>query len=513
MADKFMKIMKKCLIFPVLILLYACSAFNRPERNAGQIAAAALIEDSETEAEVFFRRTAPSGGYKEFYERYADTFRDEDFSPEKLSKYTDEELFYLDSAISKLKSVNSIFWLENLFHELEKRSAEKPEYLHKLDSWASWIHLRFMSKGMWDKAYSFKADYPDFDYHSMPERISYGSGMGKKGWRVLEMSADGKTAEVKYSGLDKGKDIVMLVSEGCHYSLDAIKAIETYAELKNAVSKYGTVIADNASYAWQKELGKKLGVKKVYMTYSEDEINSISAEGYPEILFLYNGKNVHRISGVDTRKPDLGFTKEFQEGLAALEKAEKEDKANADKIRKVISADVKKESQETSPIAELKSPVILNYSGLLKKSLDINVFDFVNNMAVHSGCLISARAAFCSFISTAECKTIHKQFDYCISDKEHFPKNLSMYLLLKGVSPKHKIEFARSIITKDGHIISAYLGGIEKDLGKAKAKEIASRLAGQEPQFDTVCEIAENAETGEKTIKAASKKGYFCLAE
>ena len=79
-------------------------------------------------------------------------------------------------------------------------------------------------------------------------------------------------------------------------------------------------------------------------------------------------------------------------------------------------------------------------------------------------------------------------------------------MLLKGVSPSHKIEFARSIITKDGHIISAYLGGIEKDLGKAKAKEIASKLAGQEPQFGTVCEISENAETGEKTIKAASKK-------
>ncbi len=112
-----------------------------------------------------------------------------------------------------------------------------------------------------------------------------------------------------------------------------------------------------------------------------------------------------------------------------------------------------------------------------------------------------------------ECSEIRKFIRFCVPDKEHFPKKLSLYLLLKGVSPSHKIEFARSIITKDGHIISAYLGGIEKDLGKAKAKEIASKLAGQEPQFGTVCEISENAETGEKTIKAASKKGYFCLAE
>ena len=161
-----------------------------------------------------------------------------------------------------------------------------------------------------------------------------------------------------------------------------------------------------------------------------------------------------------------------------------------------------------------KSPFALNYESLFKEPGDMYVLNFINGVIVVKGCIhYQSYRAMCWNKSKEDCDNIKKSIRFCVPDKNNSLKPFSIRKLLKGVSPKHKIEFARSIITKDGHIISAYLGGIEKDLGKAKANEIAKKLAGQEPQYDMACEITENAKTGTKTINAVIKKGYFCLAE
>lgn len=87
--------------------------------------------------------------------------------------------------------------------------------------------------------------------------------------------------------------------------------------------------------------------------------------------------------------------------------------------------------------------------------------------------------------------------------------NFTMAVLLEGISPERKTEFARSIITKNGHIISAYIGGLEQETGTVKVRQTAFSIAGRKPLYDTVCRISDNAD---KTVPIA-EKGYFCVPD
>lgn len=481
----------KFISFPIFFVFFTSCVFT--SRNAGQIASRALLAEAEN--------------LEEISETYSDAFKNDDFSEKKISKLTDEELDYAWTVVASIKKEYTIPWLENIFKEIEKRL--NPANINIFQDKVSWFVSIYTQFGMWEKAYSLQAKYKQFGIKISPEKLIYGTDAGIEGWRVLTYSQEEKTAEVKYSGLNRGDHLVLFISEGCGFSKMAIESIVKNDKLKKIIAEYGTVITDSFNYQWAEELKRNLKIDRIYSSYSEKEIKGIAGKGSPHMLFLHNGSIVFETGGVDPENTAEILLKDFNEGLEALINAKNNNEVTEDRF---INGNIIFESRESKD--KNTTPLFVDYADYLSKPWDMYVLGYIDTVVVLKGCLrFQSFLAMCWNKSEEDCDNIRNKFRFCVPDKNNSAKPFSIRKLLKGVLPAHKIEFARSIITKDGHIISAYMGGIKKDLGEKKAKEIAQKLAGQSPQFDTACEITENAGTGTKTINAVSKKGYFCLAE
>lgn len=438
------------------------------------------------------------------YAIYESKFSDASFSDKQLKKYSDEQIDYLLDIVNAFKNSNAIYWYEKLFYEKERRIKNRKATNTSLDWYALILNTLYLDNSMAEKAYSFQAAYPYISFPELPEKIIYSKKMGKPGWRVFDLSADGKNATVVSSGFDKGKHIVMSVSWNCSFADAAIEAIMTTKELKKLFLEFGSIVGTEfdvkSQYVWKKQLN----MDRIYCRFSKGEIKQIDVDSSPHFFFLKDGQVLYDFSGVFTDEPALGLVSRFHKGMSAISKESCE---TLDKEKGIESKSLSKKT-----IGTRLSPFFLKYNDFLSNAWDMHILLLINRVNIVNGCVRTTS------VSALAQNTPSGEFEQHLDDilfcpKKDDKKNLSIAKTLKGVSPAHKIEFARSIITKDGHIISAYMGGIKKDLGEKKAKEIAQKLAGQSPQFDTACEITENAGTGTKTINAVSKKGYFCLAE
>ncbi|MBO4556832.1 MAG: hypothetical protein J5706_08735, partial [Elusimicrobiales bacterium] len=371
----------------------------------------------------------------------------------------------------------------------------------------------YISKGMIENAFALQNKYHNIALPELPDKIIIEKSSGNIGWRVYDIEDKGKTVILKNSIFDKGSHIIMSVSWGCEFAEMAMEVIITNPWLKDVFMRYGSILGKSLNIKSQWDWKQQLGINKVYSRYKDNEIKSLQTLDSPHFFFMQDGEVVYDFSGVFQDEENLGLTKRFKEGLNLLEEA-----ANSGKNQVLNLPNISKENSDVEKKnIKRKSPFFVAYCDFFNKARDWQVLKFLNKMFVlPNNCVAPASVAgIGQNHTTKEMGKIISDIRFCKKNKkeQNLEEAISMFKLLKNVSPSHKVEFAQSIITKDGHIISAYIEGIEKDLGKAKAKKIAAKLAGQEPQFDTVCEISENAETGEKTIKTASKKGYFCLAE
>ena len=297
----------------------------------------------------------------------------------------------------------------------------------------------------------------------------------------------------------------MSISWNCSFADVAIEAIMTTPELKKIFLEFGSIIGTEFDIKAQQTWKNQLNLDKIYCRFSKEEIKQIATESSPHFFFLKDGKVFYEFSGVFTDEPAIGLLSRFHKGMEAVS-------SETENIKPAEKNDNAKKTHSKKTLEKRVSPFFLNYSYFLNRAWDMHTLLFINRINIVNGCVRTTS------ISALAQNIPPNEFEQNLDDLLFCPKkdskiNYSVAKILQGVSPAHKIEFARSIITKDGHIISAYIEGIEKDLGKAKAKKIAAKLAGQEPQFDTVCEISENQDTGAKTISPVSKKGYFCVID
>ena len=476
------------LIFPFLC---SCSLFSY---NAGKIAYKFNLDYAENRIDNA--------------SIYENKFKDSDFIKDNLKKYSDEQIDYLLDTLSFFSSDKSLEWTEKVL--AEKSLREKQSNTPRPYEWyAENLQRDYLRKGKLEKAFELQAKYPELSLSKLPERVITEKSAGNVGWRIYDIAEDGSTVILKDSQLAKGKHIVMYVSWGCEFADMAIEAIMTNPELRQAFIEKGVVIGNYLDIKEHQAWKKELGLKNVYSKYSADEIAPLASKDSPTFLFMSDGKVKYEFDSVFPNEESMGLLTRFRNGLKALSEDDKDSELKTQEISKQAqSAPIKRDKR--------KSPFFVEYSDYLRLAMDFKVLQFLNKIIISSNCVYSTSlAAIAETNKIADLGRVNNDIEFCPgkTGKPDKTKTFKMFDILKDVSSAHKIEFARSIITKDGHIISAYIEGIEKDLGKAKAKKIAAKLAGQEPQYGTVCEISENAETGEKTIKAASKKGYFCLAE
>ncbi|MBO4556182.1 MAG: hypothetical protein J5706_05420, partial [Elusimicrobiales bacterium] len=419
-------------------------------------------------------------------------------------KYSDEQIDYLLDIVNTFKNPNALHWYESLFYEKERRIKNDVIKKTSIDWYALILNDLYIDNSMVEKAYAFQAEYPYIDFPKLPDRLVYSKKMGKKGWRVFDLSKDGREATVVSSGFDKGKHIVMSISWDCSFADAAIEAIMTTPKLKKIFLEFGSIVGTKFDIKSQKIWKNQLNMDRIYCRFSKGEIPQIATDLSPHFFFLKDGKVIYEFSSVFSDEPSMGLLSRFDKGMKLI--SEETDN------NKIFYKNRKENAFSKSTSENRLSPFFVIYKNLLDRAWDMHTLLFINRVNIVNGCIrTTSISALAQNVPTSE---FERNLDNILFCQKNNDKHLfSLAKTLEGVSVPHKIEFARSIITKDGHIISAYLGGIEKDLGKAKAKEIAAKLAGHEPQFDTVCEIAENKDTGAKTLSPVSKKGYFCVID
>lgn len=475
--------------FIILISVFFLSSCISLRHNLGRTASKFCFEAAENKIDDKIKNT------------YKSKILPADFTDERMRGYTDQELDGILDMLGHFKELNYIVWREKTLTEKSRRMLDNNSRTTP-DWYANNIQKAYLSKGLIEQAYILQNKYHTSELSELPEQVIIEKSSGKQGWRIFDISDDGKAAIIKDSRLWTGKHIVLSVSWGCEFADAAIETILQNKELKSLFLEFGTILGTTFNLKEQVSWKKQTGMKRVYTRYSDNEIKVLSKLDSPGFYFIQDGAVKHEFDGVFLDEENLGLSKRIKEGIKKFENDNKIDKTD-DKINI--------ESTETTNLRN--SPFILTYSDFLYKARDWQVLQMINNTILVKGCIISESVSgIAENNSKKEKNKILNDMDFCIKKTEDTSENTRLYNLLKDVRPGHKIEFARSIVTRDGHIISAYAGGIQKDLGRKKAMEIAERLTGTKPEYNTACAVSTDG-NGRKTIKPVPRRGWFCAVE
>ena len=499
--EKFTKNNSFLMFFMFFVAFYGCS-----------------VQKNEQIAEKFAFDSAndPEFSSREKFPEYAAKLKKNGFSRQALHRYSESGIDYMLDLLAYSKNPEHLDFYEKTLEEKSLRLSEK--------SSVSW-HLRniqkaYMNAGMPQKAYDLREKYKKEYSISLPEKIEDLSG-GKKGWRAYSLKDGGKTLAIIDTGLDKGEHIVATGYWG-DGAFNSVADISESVWLRRVFFALGTVVADGFSRQWQQLWLETFPIDRIYSKFSYDEMPIFDRPESPAFYFLKDGKIVYSFAGIEKGNETSYMGSHFREGLKALygeagaERFSGIEKSPLPQLKMPEERAIPQEEFEKTAYPE--TPFYLDYGKILEMSQPWQTLKFINRAEIYKGCLAAGNySGIAQHYLPEKYQRTAIEMDFCkplLGYQKGSRENAKMADILQGVSPEHRIEFAKSIITKDGHIISAYIGGIEQDLGKEKAAGIAKTLAGDNVQYGVSCEIEETpGGDSPKQLTRTEKEGHFCFAE
>ena len=457
---------------------------------------------------------------REKFADYAKNLENGDFTKGNLHKCSERDIDYMLDMLSYAKKPEHL----ELF---EKTLEEKASRLPDIDRISWYLHIlqkSYMDAGLPQKAYALREKYSKAHSISLPEKLEDLSG-GRKGWLAYAIKDGGNTLAIVDTGLDKGEHIVVTGYWGIG-AFGSFGEISQSVWLRRVFFELGTIVADGFSRQWQQLLLEVFPMERIYSRFSHDDMAVLDRPESPTFYFLKDGNIVYSFTGIKKGDETGYLGQHFRKGLVALYGENGADRFSGIEKKPLPQLKMPEEKdipqEEFERLAHPKAPFYLDYGKVLERAQPWQALKFINRAEIYKGCLAAGNfSGIAQQYSPEDYDRIAREMDFCkplLGYQAGSRENAKMADLLQGVSPESRIEFARSIITKDGHIISAYLGGIEKDLGKAKAKEIAAEiaktLAGDNIQYGFSCEIEESpGGDSPKQLARTEKEGHFCTAE
>jgi len=464
---------------------------------------------STKEYGIYNKNNRDFSSEKNFAE-YAANLKKRDFTKRRLHKYPDKDIDYMLDMLSYAKKAEHLALFEKTLEEKTARLADKASI-----SWYLRIlQKRYMNAGMPQKAYELREKYKDVYSIPLPEKYEDQSG-GKKGWRAYALKNRGKILAITDTGLERGEHIVVTGYWGS--ALDSLWEISQSVWLRRVFWELGTVVADGFSMQWQQAWLDSFPIDRIYSVFSYEDMTALDKAESPAFYFLKDGKTVYSFTGIKKGIETSYMGLHFRHGLKALygkdgaERFSGIEKKPVPQLRMPEERDIPQKEFEL--LSYPKAPYYLDYGKVMEKAQPWQILKFINRTEIYNGCLAAGNfSGMAQHYAPYEYRKIIRGMDFCMPRRGYeagTDGNFTMAELLEGISPERKTEFARSIITKNGHIISAYIGGLEQEAGTEKTKQIVFSLTGRKPLYDTVCRISDNAD---KTVPIA-EKGYFCVPD
>ncbi|MDT8286767.1 MAG: hypothetical protein RQ748_06630 [Elusimicrobiales bacterium] len=238
-----------------------------------------------------------------------------DLAPKRMTKYSDEELRLLYSALRKAAFYSPddeeyVARQELVFNEKLRRGKAEEEDVERMVS-------AFLSARMFERARTLKSRYPKMELPDIPETIT-GNAPQSALWQAYAVSNGGKTIELKALPLSSGSKIVVVISPGCGAMESAMKSILSDPELAPFFRTNGTMITRRSDFAGAEDVGEQFGFPEVYVVHKSQDFPGLWLQSSPYLYFLKDGKILYSLRGWSDENNSAHPKKEIRKGLTLI---------------------------------------------------------------------------------------------------------------------------------------------------------------------------------------------------
>lgn len=239
-----------------------------------------------------------------------------DLAPERMAKYSDEELQLLYGALRKTAFYSPdneqyVARQELTFNEKVRRGKAEEEDVERMVS-------AFLSARMFSQARELKSRHPKMELPEIPDNILPGNQPPTALWQAYAVSDGGKTIESKSLPFSAGPKIVVVISPGCGAMQSAMTNILADLELAPIFRANAVMITRRSDFAGVEEVKKQFNFPEVYVIRKSADFPGIWQQFSPYFYFLKDGKILHELRGWSDDDNGAHPKKQIRKGLAAI---------------------------------------------------------------------------------------------------------------------------------------------------------------------------------------------------
>lgn len=214
--------------------------------------------------------------------------------PERLSAYPEETLALLYKTLSKISfytpdSEANALKVERAFEEKFRRGTFEADDVER-------VYGVLLAARLFGRAKAVQERFPAIIKETLPE-IVVPEPAPAGGWRVYEVSSDGRRARLKTLRVARGAHIIMAMSPGCGVSARAVKEILADPELGPIFEAGAFLVTRRFDAAGVLETRRDTGLTQVHIAHKSGDFPGVSFMTSPWVFFLKDGKVVYDMRG------------------------------------------------------------------------------------------------------------------------------------------------------------------------------------------------------------------------
>lgn len=226
-------------------------------------------------------------------------FRKSDFSPTKLSKYSDTEIGRLYDALFR---ITFFFPEQDIYLGMQENVLEEKILRRKHINYdVERMHKIYIDSRKFNKASNIRKRFPDIKFLYVPDTIIE-SINGKIEYRVYDVSHGAEKAILKSINMSKGLKVVMVIFTGCAIAEESMEQIMADLELSALFKKYGVLLTTRFDTKGILLWREHFNFPEIYIVYKASDFPGFDFRTSPSFYFLRDGKVKFSFSGWN--KPD-----------------------------------------------------------------------------------------------------------------------------------------------------------------------------------------------------------------
>jgi hypothetical protein len=217
------------------------------------------------------------------------------------------DLFYaIDDVAFYSKLPEAAQLLHSIQTEMARRNISVEENVVK-------CFRRLVTARLFAEAKALKESHPSGDMETLPE-IHDLKSLNDTEPGYYEISADGRSLDLKKFKFDQGPQVIMVASPDCHFCENAIPVLESDEHIRNAWRSHGIVLYPQGDLNLSELSGwtARYSAFKIFPVFKDSAWKDIDFSSTPRFYFLKAGKVVGMTIGWDPKVTRLEIDKKLK---------------------------------------------------------------------------------------------------------------------------------------------------------------------------------------------------------